>query len=396
MPRRMNVPILGIVVGVLAAACTGSPIGSKATASAVGDPPVAPSGTSTPAPTPPTDPFAHLPYRIELPEEWVVLGSDDYDGTIDRTPDVADWLARLGLVGPNAMRAYEPVGGAAGLRLAMNQTMWDVVNAGALAGEGPLAELPGVADEPVAELIPVGAAKATLLRWTQSIDWGNGVSSSRNCAGYVYAGEFDPVSVVFSWPTETDRLTEVESIMDTIAVVGNAVASLPPGATPTPAPSPGRSNPASDERPPATHDDPALEAMLPDIVDGIPLEKDSLSGDHTAMTDDDPLLAPFGKQPADLSMATAQAFQPRFVLIRAVRLRGVPGRELLEAMLEPLADDSVTWSTIAGHDVAFATSGWLPSWSYARDDVVYALVARDEAEVASLMATIDRAADRGD
>ncbi len=80
-------------------------------------------------------------------------------------------------------------------------------------------------------------------------------------------GEFDPVNVVFSWPAETDRLAEVETLMATFKVTGNPVVSLPPGATPAPSPTP--YDKYGSPEPVATHhEDTALEALLPDSFEG--------------------------------------------------------------------------------------------------------------------------------
>ena len=276
-------------------------------------------GAPSPTPLPtvasptPSDAFAGLTYRLDLPSDWIVPGSPSYDATIEGVPDMAAWLEQLGLVGPNAFRAYEPRPDASGLRLAINPR--STAAPAPLENAASISALPGVTDEPVGDWVAVGeTAKAARFRWTQSSDWGSGSPSARTCVGYSVVGEFDPVNVVFSYPAGTDRLADVEALMSSFEVLGNPVASLAPGATPPPSPTP-YDKYGSPEPQPTYHADPALEALLSDSVDGVALVKQSRTGEQLGMTDHDPMLEPFGKQPADFASATASSTQPPMLLV---------------------------------------------------------------------------------
>jgi hypothetical protein len=331
----------------------------------------------------PSDAFAGLTYRLALPADWIVLGSSSYDATIDGVPDVTAWLERLGLVGPNAFRAYEPLPGATGLRLAVNPR--STSGPSLLDDAGAISALPGVTDEPNGDLVPVGEmAKATRFRWTQSIDWGSGSPSARICVGYSVMSEFDPVYVVFSYPAETDRLADVEAMIASLEVLGNP--SLPPGATPTASPTPfdKEGSPAPN---PTYHSDVALEALLPDDVDGVALVKESRTGEQLGMTDNDPILKPFGKHPADFARASASSTQPPMLAVGVTRLRGIPGAQLQAAMLAAIPDAKVSRSTLGGRPVTYVEYGAWPVWFYATGDYVFQLVA-DEATVASVVAVL--------
>ena len=190
------------------------------------------------APTSPgvSDPFAGLSYRMDVPADWVVLGTPAYDEAIDAAPDVAASLKGLDLEGQNAFRAYEPLPGAAGIRLAIRPLQaW---NPSPLQEEGAVAALPGVTGKVSSDVLATGPDwKAFGYRWTQEMDWGDGSPSPRTCVGYFVMVE-NPVNVVFCYPVGTDRHAEVDAMVATFRVLGNPVFSLPPGATPTPSPTP--------------------------------------------------------------------------------------------------------------------------------------------------------------
>lgn len=346
-------------------------------------PSAAPSGSAASR----SDPFASLTYRLDLPTDWIVLGSSSYDARLDTAPDVADWLKRLELSGPNSFRAYEPLPQAAGLRLAINpSTTWDSLTPGPLRDGTALAALPGVTGEPIGDIVAVGvAAKGGRFRWTQALDWGNGLPSARNCVGYAVWGEFDQVNVVFSYPAGRDRLAEVEAMMATFEVTGNPVVSLAPGATPTPSPTPYDKFASASPMSPS-HADPELEALLPDSIGGVPLMKTSISGEQMGFTDADPLLSRFGKHPADMASATATLSNPALI-IGVERLRGVPANQLLAAMLEGLPSGATASRTLGGHQVTYVASGASPAWYYATGELLYG-VAGAEQDVAKALATL--------
>lgn len=223
-----------IVVGLVSTLLSTVVVG---TCTAGGSPtPGSPAASRTPEAG---DTFAGLPYRLDVPAGWIVLGSPAYDASLDEGADVARWLDALDLEGPEAFRAYEPETGAAGLRVAINPPSPWRADEQVLFDEGAVAALPGVTGTPVGDMVGVGeAAKATRFRWTETLDWGRGSPSARTCVGYAVMGEFGQVNVVYSYPTETDRLAEVEALMATFEELATPVVSLPPGITMAPSPSP--------------------------------------------------------------------------------------------------------------------------------------------------------------
>lgn len=376
--------VAGVAIGGLLGGCAA---GVNPSSSA------APSGSAVSR----SDPFGSLTYRLDLPTDWIVLGSSSYDATLDAAPEVAGWLEQLELIGPNAFRAYEPLPDAAGLRLAINpSTTWNSLTPGPLRDGTALAALPGVTGEPIGDLVAVGvAAKGGRFRWTQTLDWGNGSPSARNCVGYAVWGEFDQVNVVFSYPAETNRLAEVEAMMATFEVLGNPVVSLPPGVTPTPSPTPFDKWASPPPMPPmsptpASHGDLALEALLPDSIDGRVLTKTSGTGEQMGMTDPDPILTAFGKHSSDLADATAfatpTANEP-MLIIAVDRLRGVPADQLLVAMLERMPDAKVSRTSLGGHEVTYVVYGAWPVWYYATGELLYG-VAGAEQDVAKALTNL--------
>lgn len=365
--RRWRLGVLGPIILMVAACTVGAP---------------SPTPVPTATPSKPADAFADLTYRLDLPADWIVLGSSSYDATLDGVPDVANWLNQLDLVGPNAFRAYEPLPGAAGLRIAINPpSPWRSAPP-VLRDAALVAALPGVTGEPIGDWVATGlAAKAARFRWTQTLDWGGGTPSARTCVGYEVLGEFDPVYVVFSYPAEADRLAEVEALMASFEVLGNPVVSLPPGVTMPPSPTPFDkwASPGASPAPmPTFHGDPALEALLPDSVDGVALTKESRTGAQMGMTDDDPILTPFGKHPADLASATAVSTQRPLLIINVVRLRGVPADQLLAAMLESIPGDAVSHTSLGGRPVAYVVSGAWPVWYYATGELLYGVAGMED------------------
>lgn len=364
-----------LVIAAPLAACAGAGPADR-TAPADG---TAPADT-TPAPTTEQDAFAGLPYRLDLPGDWITIDSGDYDTALDSTPDMQAWLAGLGLEGQNAFRGYEPVDGGAGLRLAVNpQRTW---NPSPLQEEGAVAALPGVTGKVDSDVLAVGGTwKAFGYRWTESMDWGDGGPSSRDCVGYFVMVDPNPVNVVFCYPSGTDRREEVEAIVATFEMTGTPEFSLSPGETPTPAPTPfdkyGSPEPST-----AAHMSPELEALLPDLLGGWPVEKESWTGAAAGMVVDDPVLLAFGKQPADIASAqgVVQPGEQRPAAFLGVhRLQGVTGEALLAAMLDTTPDAKVSQVTLGGHQVKFIEYGAWPVWRYATGDVVYSMGLGDQA-----------------
>ena len=241
---------------------------------------------------------------MDLPADWVALGTPAYDTSLDATPDVAAWLKALDLDGQYAFRAYEPLAGSRGpgARRSGRCASW---NPSPLQEEGAVAALPGVTGEVSSDVLASGADwKAFGYRWDETIDWGDGSPSARTCVGYFVMVD-NPVNVVFCYPAGTDRQAEIDALVSTFEVLGNPVFSLPPGATPTPSPTPYdkfaspsrcRCRPSTPPR--------DMEALLPDAIDGRPVTKESRTGVEAGKTGTDPLLKAFGKQPADYALAT--------------------------------------------------------------------------------------------
>ena len=375
--RWQPAAVAGLMAMVLAACSTGAP-----------NP--LPTGSSVPvAISPgPVDPFAGLPYRLDLPPDWAVLGTPAYDGAIDAVPDVAAWLKGLDLAGQNAFRAYEPLPGATGLRVAINPLQtW---NPSPLQEEGAVAALPGVTGKVSSDVLATGADwKAFGYRWDETMDWGDGSPSSRTCVGYFVMVD-NPVNVVFCYPAGTDRQAEIDALVSTFVVLGTPVFSLPPGETPTPSPTP-YDKFASQEPLPTFHADPALEALLPDAIDGRPVTKESRTGVEAGKTDTDPQLKAFGKQPADYADATGTlmptADQPGGIL-GVYRLRGIPGDQLLAFWLAQMPDAKVSQVTLGGHEVTYVEYGAWPVWMYATGDLVYGVGLADEATAAKFFAAL--------
>jgi hypothetical protein len=371
----------GIFIASLLAGCGSGDLSPGASAGDLAGPSDAPS-----APTP-GDPFAGLPYRLDLPEDWVVLASDAYDASLDTAPDVADWLKQLDLIGPNAFRAYEPLPGGVGLRIAINPSTRNATTPGPLQDGSVLAKLPGVTAEPEGDWVPIGAVdKGSRFRWTQTLDWGSGSPSARTCVGYVAMGQYDPVNVVFSYPAATDRLADVDALMASFEVTGNPVVSMAPGTTPTPSPTPFDKF-ASTEPMQVTHNAPELEALLPDSAGGLALSKQSSRGDLAGMTATDPILARFGKQPSDYAAAQASPNQPPLLIIAVERLTGVAADDLLAAKLKLMPDAEVSRVQLGGHAVTYVMYGAWPVWYYPSGSLLYG-VAGLEDRVAAVLQTL--------
>ena len=373
---------LVLSVALAIAACTSGGSGSNPSSA----PPSAPSSAPTAVPT--ADPFAGLPYRMNLPADWIVLGSPGYDASLDTSPDVVAWLKGLDLDGQYAFRAYEPLPGAAGLRVAINPLQtW---NPSPLQDEGAVAALPGVTGKVSSDVLATGADwKAFGYRWEETIDWGDGSPSARTCIGYFVMVD-NPVNVVLCHPAGTDRQAEIDAMVSTFEVVGSPVFSLPPGETPTPSPTP-YDKFGSPEPMPTFHADLEMEALLPDTIGGRPVDKESRTGVDLGMGGEDPILKAFGKSPADFASATGNVMptedQPAATL-SVIRLRGVPGDQLLAFQLEQMPDAKVSTVSLGGHDVTYVEYGAWPVWMYVTGDLLYGVGLAGEAAAAEVFAAL--------
>jgi hypothetical protein len=374
--RHRRLLAIGGVVALSAAlgACAAGPGGSSA-------------GTRSPDAGP--DAFAGLTYRLDLPAGWITLGTTAYDARLDATPDVARWLRDLELAGPNAFRAYEPLPGGAGLRLAVNPpVVWNSDADGPLVNGDLLDVLQGITGEVEGTYVAFGnTGKAVRFRWTQELDWGSGSPTSRDCVGYQVMTEFDPVNIVFTFPSGSDRVQEVEALMATFEVLGNPAVSLPPGTTPTPSPTP-YDKYGSPEPVATPHSDPVLEAVLPDSVDGRALTKTSRTGAEMGITDTDTILKAFGKHPADISGATAMPAEPPLLIISVTWLRGVSGADLLEVIVADIDGAKVSQVTIGGRSLTYVVAGAWPVWYYPTGEYLYGIAAMSEDEVSRVLALL--------
>jgi hypothetical protein len=142
----------------------------------------------------------------------------------------------------------------------------------------------------------------------------------------------------------------------------------------------------------ADHADPALEALLPDNVDGIALTKQSLTAPQIVERPD-PRLVSLGKEPADLTIALAGAYTgDRIITILAERLDGVSGDQLLAATLESMPGAPVSQTSLGGREVTFVTGGRLATWYYATDELLVQIQATGEDPGEGILADEETAA----
>jgi hypothetical protein len=361
---------LGALAVLLLAACTSSP------------------PSATPARN--VEPFAGRVYRLDLPADWVVLGSPVYDQAIDASPAVADWLERLDLLGPNAFRAYEPKPAAGGVRLAVNTVSpWRLYDGAIFRDQRNIEGLPGVSPGSVTSVwVATDQGKGFGYQWIEDLDWGSGTASTRACIGWEISTEFDPVIVVFSYPTGTSPAVDIEGLMASFRVTGNPAWSLPPNVTMPPSPTPYDKEPSTPGPMPTFHAVPDLEALLPDSFEGRPLSRLSQTGEQSGMTPDNPLLASFGKRPADYTSAQAMPDSAPLLLIGVFRLEGISGPQLLAAMLKTVPGAQVSTASLAGRQVTYVRSGAWPVWYWPTGELVYGVAATSEDEAARVFALL--------
>jgi len=143
-----------------------------------------------------------------------------------------------------------------------------------------------------------------------------------------------------------------------------------------PVPTPSDSIPVSCEPVSADHACPALEALLPDSVEGYPLTKESHMG--------------LGKDP-DLMFALGwPSIAGRIISVWVQRLDGVSGGELLAATLEGMGGAGVSQTSLGGREVTLVTGGTVPVWYYATDDLLFLIQATGQDTVAGGEETVAR------
>jgi len=150
------------------------------------------------------------------------------------------------------------------------------------------------------------------------------------------------------------------------------------------------------------HGDPALEAFLPDNINGTPLVRYSLTleqlfeqgGDEETIT---AFLTTLGKTPADGSYAGAH--DPSGVVgggINAFKVAGADATLLLAGITELEKSDlgesaTTTQATVGGKNVTVLSVGSEVNdtvWLYGYGDVVFVVHAANEAEPAAYLATL--------
>lgn len=386
------------VLGSLAACSGGASLAPSPVASPVLSPVVSPVvspvsspvGTTSPSSSPSSSSaMGGLPYRVDLPAGWIALGSSAYDTRIDSTPDVRKWLAGLGLEGRYAFRAYEPVAGAAGMRLAVNpQRTW---NPSPLQEQGAVEALPGVTGKVSSDVVVTGRDwKAFGYRWSETMDWGTGAPTARDCIGYFVMLDPNPVNLVVCYPAGTDRSADADAIASTFVMTGTAAFTPPPGTSPTASPTPFDKS-ATPAPSAALHVVPELEALLPATLDGRRVAKESQTGVERGMTDTSPILAAFGKHPADVAMAQGTVLPGEdrpAAIIGVTRLRGVAGSLVLAETLKSMPDAKVSQVRLGGHAVTLVEYGAWPVWMYATGEDVYSIGLAGEAIATEFFAAL--------
>ena len=157
-----------------------------------------------------------------------------------------------------------------------------------------------------------------------------------------------------------------------------------------PVPTPSDSIPVSCEPVSADHACPALEALLPDSVEGYPLKKESHTADQIYERPD-PRLVGLGKEPADLTIAFGwPSIAGRIISVWVQRLDGVSGGELLAATLEGMGGAGVSQTSLGGREVTLVTGGTVPVWYYATDDLLFLIQATGQDTVAGGEETVAR------
>jgi hypothetical protein len=109
------------------------------------------------------------------------------------------------------------------------------------------------------------------------------------------------------------------------------------------------------------------------------------------MTNADPILAAFGKRPADLAVAQGLVRPGENLpaaLLGVERVRGVSGDRLLAAILTTMPDAKVSRVTLGGHRVTLVESGAWPVWLYAASDAVYSVGLAGEPAAAEFFAAL--------
>jgi hypothetical protein len=128
---------------------------------------------------------------------------------------------------------------------------------------------------------------------------------------------------------------------------------------------------------PSLHGNVSLEQLIPTEIGGEAVDTQSMTGkDYVGLSSGKEVLAMLsrlGKQPSDLSVAIGTNTQ---VAIIALQVKGVPGSQLVSAMLSgssQYANATITTSTFGGKQVKYVqpADDSDPNYVYTKDDVVF-------------------------
>lgn len=134
-----------------------------------------------------------------------------------------------------------------------------------------------------------------------------------------------------------------------------------------------------------------LEALIPDTVGGITMDKSSMQGNEFLVTADDPAMIAFlqdtGVSPSDVSMAVGIGFSAETgtsVVMGIFRAKGADSARLMSALKESWEADRETpleWSTtnFGGKQVEAASDEGQTLYFYSRGDMLVYVSATDPA-----------------
>jgi hypothetical protein len=183
-------------------------------------------------------------------------------------------------------------------------------------------------------------------------------------------------------PRLTDFLAAVALGLIVAIVAGCNVLFVPRKPVPSPTDTPN----------PVVHAYPALEARLPDVIDGKVVQKFSLPTDPTLETPKTlEVLRRLGKTTSDLQLAKGSVNGEDFALsaLRIVGADAIQAAVAFESVDEndPQGTSTYQPATVAGKRVLIRTTGDLVAYVYPLDDVVF-VVSGDRAFVEETLTKI--------
>lgn len=182
---------------------------------------------------------------------------------------------------------------------------------------------------------------------------------------------------------------------------GTPTPSPTPTSTPTPAASSGSSAVAF---PSIGNSDKELEALIPDSIGGVTLQKSSMRGNEfMSSANADPesvaFLNALGVQPSDIGVAFGFGFSAEAQSALGVfvfKANGVPAARLLSVFKDAAdknTDTPVTWTsaTVAGKSVDVGTSsqqGAPKTYLYATNEILFFVVATTDAQASDALSKL--------